>query len=540
MKKCLSFLMVFAIICSSLVPFGNKTYAKEVEGDIIKNASVTDENGTPFKPGQKVGAWQPFRIYAEFELPDNVVKENDTVTMTLPIGFNTSPPDHFDIKDADNKVIANAQMYNENPAKIVLTFTKYVETHSGVKGKFYFNASVNRETQTGSGELPVTLTVNGKIIPAGKVDYNPPVFINQQLIKGGWMTNDKTKGKYDVRLNQNNVVLTNAKFIDTIQSDSVEFDENSIEIFQGQWENKITYMNFNNRKDVTKEFKDAGKIKFEGKKLTIDIGSIGAENINRGFQIYYQVKLKYDPVAGEEIKNKAEFTNGAASDEKNSTYKIRDAGGFGEGYVFKIRVQKTGKDNTPLAGAKFDVIRVRNNAKVGEITTGQDGSGEIGKLLRDEYRLVETEAPQGYQKLTEPITVNPADFDSNKIALKNIKNEPEAKEKVSGEKTWDDNNDQDGKRPPKITVILKKTVNGQTSEVKRQDVTPNSEGKWKYEFTNLPLYQDGKPITYSVDEVDVPGYTKETTATRTKHHRKDGQGRRTCVPCARFRLETRR
>ena len=122
-----------------------------------------------------------------------------------------------------------------------------------------------------------------------------------------------------------------------------------------------------------------------------------------GFQIFYQVKLKYDPVAGKEIKNKAEFTNGADSHEQNSTYKIRDAGGIGEGYVFKIKVQKTGKDNAPLAGAKFDVIRVRNNAKVGEIVTGQDGSGEIGKLLRDEYQLVETEAPQSYQKLTAPI-----------------------------------------------------------------------------------------------------------------------------------------
>ena len=160
---------------------------------------------------------------------------------------------------------------------------------------------------------------------------------------------------------------------------------------------------------------------------------------------------------------------------------------------------------------------MRNNAKVGEIITGQDGSGEIGKLLRDEYRLVETEAPQGYQKLTEPITVNPADFGSDKIALKNIKNEPEAKEKVSGEKTWDDNNDQDGKRPPKTTVILKKTVDGQTSEVKRQDVTPNSEGKWKYEFTNLPLYEDGKPITYSVDEEAVPGYEKSTDGYNLKN-----------------------
>ena len=513
MKRRLSFLLVFAMICSVLLPFSNKSNAKEVEGDVIKKASVTDADGNPFKPGQKIGAWQPFRIYAEFELPDNVVKENDTTTMTLPIGFNTSPPDHFDIKDGD-KVIAHAKMYNQNPAKIVLTYTKYAETHSGVKGKFYFNVSVNKETQTGSGELPVTLTVNGKIIPAGKVDYNPPHFTSQQLSKVGWMTSDKTKGRYDIRLNQNNVVLTNAKFIDTIQSDSVEFDENSIQIFQGQWENKITDMNFNNRKDVTKEFKDAGKIKFEGKKLTIDIGSIGTENINRGFQIFYEVKLKYDPVAGEEIKNKAEFTNGADNHEENSTYKIRDAGGTGEGYVFKIKVQKTGKDNTPLAGAKFDVIRVRNKQKVGEIVTGQDGSGEIGKLLRDEYQLVETEAPKGYQKLTNPITVKPEEFGTTKVAIKNIENKPEEKIKVSGEKTWDDNDNQDGKRPESITVKLMKQVEGGQPEVAQTKVVKaDAIGKWTYSFENLDKYEDGKLITYSIDEEKVDGYDKVPSRT---------------------------
>ena len=513
MKKCLSFLLVFTMICSSLVPFGNKTYAKEVEGDVITEARVTDGEGNPFKPGQKVGAYQGFKIYAKFKLPDNVVKENDTVTMTLPIGIDTAPPDHFDIKDTDNNLIAKAQMYNENPAKIVLTFTKYVETHSGVKGEFYFNVSVNPDKIKEAGKNKVTLEVNGKLIPAGDVDYNPPQFKNTQFNKGGWMTSDKTVGKYDIRINQDNVALVNAKFEDTLQSENVSFIQSTLKILNGKWENHGSYVILGGQKDVTQEFIAAGKVKFEGKKLTINIGDYPEANEKRGFQILYEVKLGYAPIAGEEIKNKANLTYDDKSFEKDGNYKIKDAGGTGEGYVFKLRVLKTGENNKPLAGAKFDVIRVRNNAKVGEITTGQDGSGEIGKLLRDEYRLVETEAPQGYQKLTEPITVNPADFGSDKIALKNIKNEPEAKEKVSGEKTWDDNNDQDGKRPPKITVILKKTVDGQTSEVKRQDVTPNSEGKWKYEFTNLPLYEDGKPITYSVDEVDVPGYTKETTAT---------------------------
>ena len=513
MKKCLSFLLVFTMICSSLVPFGNKTYAKEVEGDVITEARVTDGEGNPFKPGQKVGAYQGFKIYAKFKLPDNVVKENDTITMTLPIGIDTAPPDHFDIKDADNNLIAKAQMYNENPAKIVLTFTKYVETHSGVKGEFYFNVSVNPDKIKEAGKNKVTLEVNGKLIPAGDVDYNPPQFKNTQFNKGGWMTSDKTVGKYDIRINQDNVALVNAKFEDTLQSENVSFIQSTLKILNGKWENHGSYVILGGQKDVTQEFIAAGKVKFEGKKLTINIGDYPEANEKRGFQILYEVKLGYAPIAGEEIKNKANLTYDDKSFEKEGNYKIKDAGGTGEGYVFKLRVLKTGKNNKPLAGAKFDVIRVRNNAKVGEITTGQDGSGEIGKLLRDEYRLVETEAPQGYQKLTEPITVNPADFGSDKIALKNIKNEPEAKEKVSGEKTWDDNNDQDGKRPPKITVILKKTVDGQTSEVKRQDITPNSEGKWKYEFTNLPLYEDGKLITYSVDEVDVPGYTKETTAT---------------------------
>lgn len=516
MKKSLSILLAFVMFCSMILRFDNVVYAKEVEGDIIKKASVTDADGNPFKPGQQVGAWQPFRIYAEFELPDNVVKENDTTTMELPIGFNTSPPDHFEIKDADGKLIAHAKLYNQNPAKIVLTYTKYAETHSGVKGKFYFNVAVNRETQTGSGELPVTLTVNGKIIIAGKVDYNPPVFTSQQLIKGGWMTNDKTKGRYEIRLNQKNVVLTNAKFIDTIQSDSVEFDENSIQIFQGLWENKITDINFINKKDVTKEFKDAGKFKFEGKKLTIDIGSIGAENINRGFHIFYEVKLKYDPVAGEEIKNKANLTYGGEIFEKESTYKIRDAGGTGEGYVFKIKVQKTGKDNTPLEGAKFDVIRVRNNAKVGEIITGQDGNGEIGELLRDDYKLVETEAPKGYQKLKDPITVNLADFGDNKIALKNIKNEPDnptpstEKTSVSVEKKWV------GAVAGPVTVQLKKVGNNAFLQEQELNVAKN----WKHTFSNLDKYEsDGvTPITYEVVEKTVPnGYTvsyeKDSTGT---------------------------
>ena len=89
MKKSLSILLAFVMFCSIVLQFDNVVYAKEVEGDVIKKAWITDGEGNPFKPGQQVGACQAFMIYAVFELPENLVKDNDTTTMTLPIGFNT-------------------------------------------------------------------------------------------------------------------------------------------------------------------------------------------------------------------------------------------------------------------------------------------------------------------------------------------------------------------------------------------------------------------------------------------------------------------
>ncbi|EGF85863.1 Cna B-type domain-containing protein, partial [Gemella haemolysans] len=85
---------------------------------------------------------------------------------------------------------------------------------------------------------------------------------------------------------------------------------------------------------------------------------------------------------------------------------------------------------------------------------------------------------------------------------------------VSGTKTWDDANNQDGKRPDKIKVILNKTVDGQTTKVTEKEVTKDN---WNYEFNDLPKYENGKEITYSIDEEAVPGYEKEVTGYNLKN-----------------------
>lgn len=74
---------------------------------------------------------------------------------------------------------------------------------------------------------------------------------------------------------------------------------------------------------------------------------------------------------------------------------------------------------------------------------------------------------------------------------------------ISGTKTWNDQNDQDGKRPSAITVKLMK--NG--SEYRKQEVT--AKDNWKYTFKDLPVYENGQKITYTVAEVVSEDYTSK-------------------------------
>ena len=75
--------------------------------------------------------------------------------------------------------------------------------------------------------------------------------------------------------------------------------------------------------------------------------------------------------------------------------------------------------------------------------------------------------------------------------------------KVSGTKTWNDADNQDGIRPDSIVVKLK----GSDGSVRCMTVT--AEDNWAYTFKLLPKYKCGKEIVYTVSEKEVEGYTSE-------------------------------
>ena len=80
--------------------------------------------------------------------------------------------------------------------------------------------------------------------------------------------------------------------------------------------------------------------------------------------------------------------------------------------------------------------------------------------------------------------------------------EPE-KTFVEGTKTWNDKDNQDGKRPTEITINLLK--NG--TKIASKKVT-EADG-WKWKFENLDKYENGKEINYTITEEKVEGYTTE-------------------------------
>lgn len=75
---------------------------------------------------------------------------------------------------------------------------------------------------------------------------------------------------------------------------------------------------------------------------------------------------------------------------------------------------------------------------------------------------------------------------------------------VSGTKTWDDYDNKFNTRPTSITVQL--LQNGEVFQTKT--VTPNKEGEWHYEFTDLPTTDEsGQTYDYEIQETPVEGYT---------------------------------
>ena len=161
--------------------------------------------------------------------------------------------------------------------------------------------------------------------------------------------------------------------------------------------------------------------------------------------------------------------------------------------TFKLMSSTDGQNFTYVAGSERTVGT--ENQKF--TWTGLPAADASGKKLT--YKVAETGVPAGY---TSEVT------GSNGVYTVTNTHTPE-QISLSGEKSWDDNNNQDGKRPQTITVSLmannKDAVYQNGSAV--DPVTVSAADGWKYSFENVPKYSNGQEIQYKVVESEVSDYS---------------------------------
>lgn len=471
--------------------------AAVISDNIVTKVSITDSKGneaTQLTP-------DPYSLNLDFKLPNNKIHAGDTSMVSLPEQLRFSTSSAFDVYSADGKVVAHA-VIDSTLKKLVLTYTDYVEKNSDITGKItaaFVVDSAKVRTQT---DIPFRIQVGKTSIPVngGKIHFTGPRGDHPQerLAKWGWVTDANTDAiNYWVRINAIGETLKNVVLSDTAATPDMTFDPESFHIRKGRFiRNERNQWEIKDATDVT----SSAKINFnaDNTQFTISLGDVKGE----GFLISYKAKIGHHPVNHEAFRNSASETAVGLNETQKSTNNFiwQSASGEANGYNYSVGVHKQDDNGAALAGAVFKVVRDRSKEVVGTITTDASGNGHIGNLLRDDYTITEVTAPAGYQLDTTPIKVTADDLNNNAKAV--VKNAVNTKLiSVSGEKKWDDSNDQDGKRPAAITVDL--LADG----VKIQSKTVTAADGWKYSFGNLPESKGGKKIAYTVAEEPVDGYT---------------------------------
>ena len=238
-------------------------------------------------------------------------------------------------------------------------------------------------------------------------------------------------------------------------------------------------------------------------------GSITLNNLAAGTYVVTEVadskgtaikKAPKFPYTVSKISKEIEVTAGDTAD-----YIVTNTKGEQEEKT-KVTVTKAWSDNNDQDGKRPQDIKVQLYAgkdKFGEEVTLNTGNNwsyiwtgldvkKAGTVIS--YSVKEVNVPEGY-------TSTVSGDAKNGFTITNS-HTPETTQ-VSGTKTWNDSNDQDGKRPGSITVNL--LANGTKVDSK----TVTEKDGWKYSFTNLPKYENGKEITYTITEDAVADYSTE-------------------------------
>ncbi|MGT2812628.1 Ig-like domain-containing protein [Streptococcus minor] len=404
-KKIIRLLLFPLAILLGLFWVQESTAHAAVNADVVTRMYFTDRHGNPLTP-PNIRQWQQFRINVDFDLHNNEVVAGDTTVLQLPEVVTFSSNVAFDLLDKDGNLVAKTTI-DPRTKQLKVTYEPYVETHSDVKGTLYFYVRMDHNVVTEKKEVPIDITVDGKVFPAGTIEFqgigNPTA---DDLNKVGWQhSTDPKIGYFSIAVNRGRKAMQGVKVVDVLDVPGVSYKRETFRVYKGSWNYRDGDWRFDNEVNITNQT----PVTFTQNSFTVTLPDLRPEE---GIRVSYAVDLAHVPVDGERITNHATLaTTNNINKTHHSGYTFYRGGGKAQGYVFKIKIKKTDEAGTVLQGAEFDIVRDRTGAVVGHLVTDGMGEAEVGNLLKDTYTIRETKAPDGYFPSGE-VKVTPDDFDS--------------------------------------------------------------------------------------------------------------------------------
>lgn len=201
--------------------------AAELTENIITDASVTKKELSPND--------YTTQLNMGFKLPNGIHK-GDTSTITLSSDFTFNANLDFDVMSSDGHTVAKAHL-DAATGKMTLTYTDYVESHSDITGKISAAIRIKTDKVTEYGKKTINLDVNGKLVPAGEINYGPWGGDNPDEIISKTTSADYNTGtlSYTIRVNAKGEDMKQVTVADILRSVGMSYDQSSFKITKGKW-----------------------------------------------------------------------------------------------------------------------------------------------------------------------------------------------------------------------------------------------------------------------------------------------------------------
>ncbi|MEG0549618.1 MAG: Cna B-type domain-containing protein, partial [Vagococcus sp.] len=296
-----------------------------------------------------------------------------------------------------------------------------------------------------------------------------------------------------------------------------------LEIFDESWENQIVI-----RESI--QLKNSiGTRLLEGIDYTLDYTERYfhikmLDDVHEKLDLTYQGRIVFPngtiPGSTQQVKNSIRITaKGVYTTEKpidvKIPVKVPDSSGTIQGRTRNLNVKKVSEENPNqrLSGAEFVLYRGKDKEPgkvVNRVTTDGSGNALFDKLTKGDYLLVETKAPAGFAISNEMkngcvVTINDNETTTVEEVVSDPKENGEKLIDIPVEKKWKDV--PSGITTPEVKVRL--FADGDEVD----SMILNKGNDYKGSFKNLPEKKNGKEITYTVREDDIPNYDSQVTGT---------------------------